>query len=565
MNVQLKNIDHPLPFLGEELLRHGVISTIDLEKALAFHEKLGGKLTNILIRIGAVSEDRLLAALSSILKIPLWQRTDIPINPESFHELAGTAGLEIDWWLDQEIFAWKDGQDLWCVTKDIVSDSIEEVLIQKYPQFTIRFGLIQGNELERLLEQISHQQDGSVAMDSDVNRLRALAEEAPVIEFVNNLLSQGFEKNASDVHIEPKEHEFDVRYRIDGILFTQFTLGIERFAAAASRIKLISNMDIAERRLPQDGRLSLRLSGENIDIRVSSVPGIFGESIVMRLLPKERKGFNLESLGLAPDHLEYFKKLINEPHGIILVTGPTGSGKSTTLYSLLEAINDRHKKIITVEDPVEYQIPGITQIQVHSEIGYEFSSALRAILRQDPDIIMIGEIRDLETAEIAVQSSLTGHLVLSTLHTNDAIGAFSRLIDMGVEPFLVATPVRAVLAQRLVRKLCPDCAEEGAPLPFFQKMGSELADTYLNKARPSWKIAKGCASCQETGYRTRVGIYEIIPVSVQLQELILKNCPAAEMLVVAREQGCRTMREDGILKAYQGITSVEEVLRVTAG
>jgi general secretion pathway protein E len=566
MSLPLDHIDdHTVPYLGEELLRLGVISNVDLEKALAFHEQLGGKLTNILIRIGAVSEDRLLAALSSISKLPVWRLADIPVELEKFQDLVNIGNLEIDWWLDQEIFAWTDDKVLWCVSKDTVSDSIEEVLTQNYPEYQLQFGLVQGNELERVLEQISRQQDGSLFMDSDVNRLRALAEEAPVIEFVNNLLSQGFEKNASDVHIEPKEHDFDVRYRIDGILFTQFTLGIERFAAAASRIKLISNMDIAERRLPQDGRLSIRLSGEDVDIRVSSVPGVYGESIVMRLLPKERKGFSLESLGLAADHLQYFKQLITEPHGILLVTGPTGSGKSTTLYSLLEAINDRRKKIITVEDPVEYRIPGITQIQVHSEIAYKFSSALRAILRQDPDIIMIGEIRDLETAEIAVQSSLTGHLVLSTLHTNDAIGAFSRLIDMGVEPFLVATPIRAVLAQRLVRRLCPECAEEGLPLPFFQELGTQLAEKYLPGIPPAWKNAKGCSTCQGTGYRTRVGIYEIIPVGTQMQELILKNSPAADMLALARQQGCRTMREDGLLKAYQGITSVEEVLRVTTG
>ncbi len=550
-------------YLGEELLRLGVISEVDLEKSLIFHEQLGGKLTNILIRIGAVSEERLIVALSEISKLPTWKLADIPVEPENFTGLAREAKLDLDWWFDQEIFAWKADDTLWCVAKDIVPDSIEEIITGRYPELKIRFGLIQGNELEQLLDRLTKSKNDVAFHDSDATRLKALAEEAPVIEFVNNLLSQGFEQNASDIHIEPKEHDFDVRYRIDGILFRKFTLGIERFAAASSRIKLISNMDIAERRLPQDGQFSMRLSGEDVDIRVSSVPGVYGESIVMRLLPKERKGFNINSLGLGTDHRKFFKQLIKEPHGIILVTGPTGSGKSTTLYSILQSINNQQKKIITVEDPVEYRIPGITQIQVHSEIGYKFSSALRAILRQDPDIIMIGEIRDFETAEIAVQSSLTGHLVLSTLHTNDAIGAFSRLVDMGIEPFLVATPVRAVLAQRLVRKLCRKCAVQTTPLPSIQDIGIELSEQYLSGASPAWKAPRGCHACQGTGYRGRSAIYEIIPMTTQMQELILKNSPVADMVKLAKKQGYRTMREDGFLKAFQGITSIDEVLRVT--
>jgi general secretion pathway protein E len=285
----------------------------------------------------------------------------------------------------------------------------------------------------------------------------------------------------------------------------------------------------------------------------------------MRLLPKERKGFSLNSLGFADDHLQILYQLIAEPHGILLVTGPTGSGKSTTLYSVLETINDSRKKIITVEDPVEFRIAGITQIQVHTDIGYTFSSALRAILRQDPDIIMIGEIRDLETAEIAIQSSLTGHLVLSTLHTNDAIGAFSRLINMGVEPFLVATPVRAVMAQRLVRKVCPFCAEIFSPPPFIQEISHELAQRYSLGVDPLWRAAKGCPKCRGTGYQGRIGIYEIIPVDATIQELILKNCPVTEMRDTAQRQGYRTMRDDGLMKSYQGVTTVDEVLRVTAG
>jgi general secretion pathway protein E len=386
-----------------------------------------------------------------------------------------------------------------------------------------------------------------------------------VIEVVNNVFSQAMDQGASDIHVEPEERVFHIRLRIDGVLHTRLTLPRERYPAVASRIKLISGMDIAERRLPQDGRISTRVSGQEIDVRVSSVPGVHGESIVMRILPKERQSFRLENLGFAPDHLELFQSWAREPHGIILVTGPTGSGKSTTLYGTLEAINDRNNKIITVEDPVEYQLEGITQIQTHAEIDYTFARALRAILRQDPDVIMIGEIRDLETASIAVQAALTGHLVFSTLHTNDAISAFTRLIDMGVEPFMVATSVRAVQAQRLVRRLCPECAEPAEPLDAVRDVVAAVRDQLHIPGEENWLRAEGCSSCQGTGYRGRLGIYELIDLTPELQREVLANRSAADLWEVARSQGVRSLREDGLIKASRGWTSVEEIARVTGG
>lgn len=396
--------------------------------------------------------------------------------------------------------------------------------------------------------------------------LRELAEEAPIIELVNSLISQAIEEGSSDLHVEPEEREVVVRFRIDGVLHMRHNFPRERFDAVASRIKLISGMDIAERRLPQDGRISTRSSGVDMDIRVSAVPGVFGESMVMRFLPKERKDLSLTALGMEPDHQELMEKWLGYANGIVLVTGPTGSGKSTTLYTALDHINDNSRKIITVEDPVEYKMKGITQIQVHSDIGYTFASSLRAILRQDPDVIMIGEIRDLETAEIAIQAALTGHLVLSTLHTNDALGAFTRLVDMGVEPFLVASSVRAVQAQRLVRKLCEKCSEPAPEPPELLQFISEHHSELIMKhnIKPKWRAPRGCPHCRNSGYKGRIGIYELADVTRTLQTAIVDQASTEDLAKLMTERGYRNLQNDGILKAMQGLTTIEEVMRITS-
>ena len=441
---------------------------------------------------------------------------------------------------------------------------VGEMLARRLPAGEWSWRIARSQDLERLQDMVGRAtREGGDDGDDDVGHLRELAEEAPVIELVNNMLAQAMDQHASDIHIEPEETVFHVRMRIDGILQTRMTLPASRYPAVASRVKLISGMDIAERRLPQDGRMSTRVSGQEVDIRASAVPAVHGESLVMRLLPKERQDLSLEKLGFAPRDLSMFRGWTREPHGIVLVTGPTGSGKSTTLYGALEEINGRDRKIITVEDPVEYQVPGVTQIQAVADIGYTFSRALRAILRQDPDVIMIGEIRDLETAEIAVQSALTGHLVLSTLHTNDAVSAFTRLVDMGLEPFLVATSVRAVQAQRLVRRLCPDCAAPTTVLPAIAEPVERIAAE--RGIVPAWRQAVGCARCQGTGYRGRLGIYELVDVTPALQELVLSRATAERMRALVDTQGGRTLREDGLLKACAGFTSMEEVVRVTGG
>lgn len=560
MNVEIQ------PRLGEMLITEDLVSEQDIQRALDFQQRFGGRLGAVLIRMGAISEDSLLQVLSKQLDLPIIHNNNIPFDANFLLQQVENSGIEKDWWLDQEVMLWtSEDETLHCVARNPLDETLHEIFEHIYAEQDINWYLIRNQDLDRILDLLAKAQgDGELDNIDDINVLRELAEGAPVVEFVNNMFSQAIDRRASDVHIEPEEHTFFVRYRVDGVLYEHINLPKERFNPIASRIKLISGLDIAERRLPQDGRLNIRVSGQDLDIRVSCLPGVHGESIVMRLLPKERQTSRLQQLGFAPDHLQMFNNWISEPHGIILVTGPTGSGKSTTLYAALDAVNNRSQKIITVEDPVEYQLKGVTQVQAHSEIGLTFASALRSILRQDPDIVMIGEIRDVETAEIAIQASLTGHLVLSTLHTNDSVSAFTRLVDMGVEPFLVATSVKSVQAQRLVRRLCPHCAEPDEPLADIQTRTQALLPEAFKDKTADWKKAVGCHECQGSGYSGRIGIYELVEISSELQSLVLQHAPAAELRKIANSKGYRTLREDGWIKAYQGITSVDEVLRITS-
>lgn len=550
--------------IGSLLLQRGLINARDIDKASAFQQQFKGRFGAILVRIGAISEDALLPVLAEQLNLHLLGNTELPGQPETVLGAIQLSGLAPAWFQDQRVLVW-EGSDgvIQCASRNPIDSNLQETLSAAYPSHQLAWNFARTQDVENALKLVQPSSPGE--LHDEIAHLRELAEEAPVVELVNNLLSQATDDGASDIHLEPEERIFTARYRIDGVLHLRLTLPRERFDAVASRIKLISGMDIAERRLPQDGRISTRASGIEMDIRVSCVPGVNGESIVMRLLPKERADLNLDAMGMEPDHLQQFMRWVNEPHGILLVTGPTGSGKSTTLYAGLEKANDRTRKIITVEDPVEYKMPGITQIQTQSDIGYTFARALRAILRQDPDIIMIGEIRDLETAEIAVQSALTGHMVLSTLHTNDSLSAFTRLLDMGVEPFLVASAVRAVQAQRLVRKLCDKCAIPTTPAPSLIETTENIRARApkLFTGPPRWRVARGCPECRGSGYRGRLGIFEFLEVTPQIQEAIMRQQPATAMLKIAQQQGYRDLREDGLIKAWRGLTSTDEVLRVT--
>jgi len=550
------------PLLGAMLVDAGLIGAADLERALALQATIGGRLGSVLMRTGALSEDNLLATLRTQLGLPLLGADVVMPDEDDLRAAAALTPSGLEWMLDQQVLAWLDGEALWCAARDPLSPSLREAMRHAFAPREASFCLCRAQDLERTLDALAQHARQAAGDDGDVRHLREMAEEAPVVELVNNLMAQAVEQRASDIHLEPEERQFSVRFRIDGVLHSRLHLPRDRFDAVASRLKLISGMDIAERRLPQDGRMSIRVGGQDMDVRVSSLPGVHGESIVMRLLPKERKELRLERLGFERDHLAMMREWTQQANGIVLVTGPTGSGKSTTLYGALAASNDGFKKIITVEDPVEFRLPAITQIQAHADIGLTFANALRSILRQDPDVIMIGEIRDLETAEIAVQAALTGHLVLSTLHTNDAISAFTRLVDMGVEPFLVATPVRAVQAQRLVRRLCT-CSRPGHVHVSIEQEASPWASQVLDSTEPQWREAVGCELCMDTGYRGRLGIYEMVPVSVAMQQLIVGGASVNEMKALARSEGHRSLRDDGLLKAWQGLTTVEEVLRVT--
>ncbi len=397
--------------------------------------------------------------------------------------------------------------------------------------------------------------------EADVETLKDLASEAPVIRLVNLIVQRAVESRASDIHVEPFEGQLKVRYRIDGVLSESEAPPAHSTAAIISRIKLMAKLNIAERRLPQDGRISLRVQGKELDLRVSTVPTMFGESVVIRLLDKESVKFDFGALGFDGEPLKRFKHILDMPHGIVLVTGPTGSGKSTTLYTALSRLNTAEKKIITVEDPVEYQVAGINQIQVKPQIDLTFSSALRSIVRQDPDIIMVGEMRDLETARIAVQSALTGHLVLSTLHTNDAAGGITRLLDMGVDDYLITSTINGILAQRLVRRLCQHCKEAYEPLPeLVDELG--LDEFSADGEAVTLYHPSGCEECGGSGYFGRLSLTEALVMNDEIRRLVMRHANAGEIQRAAIDDGMDTLRRDGLRKSVTGLTTLEEVARV---
>ncbi len=456
-----------------------------------------------------------------------------------------------------------------------VSDPFDSALlnsVQFAAQSPVVFGLAPRSEIEKALKryygvgaETLEELDEDEALDLDISSDKEITEgdqEASVIKFVNQVIWEAFKDRSTDIHFEPAEDELRIRYRIDGILHqTPMPPQLKRFQAALiSRIKVMAGMNISEKRLPQDGRINVRIKGEEIDIRVSTVPTVYGESVSLRLLTRGKIFLGLEKLGFAPAEENALREIVLKPHGILLVTGPTGAGKSTSLYAFLSTINSVHKRIITIEEPVEYELKGINQIAVRADIGLTFAMGLRHILRQDPNVIMVGEVRDLETAEIAIRAALTGHLVFSTLHTNDAPSAFTRLIDMGIEPFLVASSVEAVLAQRLVRTICKHCkTEQRVERDYLLKIGFPADQIETAK----FYKGAGCESCRQLGYQGRMGIYELLILTEQLRPLILNRSAASTIAAKAIEGGMRTLRSDGWIKVMAGQTTIEEVLRVT--
>jgi general secretion pathway protein E len=553
--------------LGEMLVKEALITPEVLDAALARASTTGELLGEALVAMGAVGVDEVLRVVAAQQGLPYLSRDDLPSTLPAVKNLSpkylrqyGVCPVSVD------------GGVLTVATSDPLNPIIADDLRQATGLATIRFVVsppeaiteaidraYQGanTPLQRIVEGMDDDRATGDA-DEDVNHLRDMAFEAPVVRLVNLLIENAISAHASDIHVEPFEDTLRIRYRIDGVLFDQEAPPRRLQAAVTSRIKIMAEMNIAERRLPQDGRIRVTLQARRVDIRVSTVPTVHGESIVMRLLDRSSVFLPLEDLGFSPSIRSRFEALIKRPHGILLVTGPTGSGKTTTLYAALDKINSPDRKIITVEDPVEYQLKGVNQIPVRSKIGLTFATGLRHIVRQDPDVILVGEIRDLETAEIAIQAALTGHLVFSTLHTNDAPGAITRLEDMGVEPYLVSSVLEGVLAQRLVRRICEACRVPDTPTPAdLEALGVDLHGRY------TLFRGKGCDECRGTGYRGRFGIYELFPITEEVRGLVLRRASTPEIRRHAIEAGMVTLRLDGWMKARNGLTTVEEILRVT--
>jgi len=544
------------------LLERGKLTAGDLGRARRLADDAGEPLLRMVVRLGLVSERDMAQAMAEVLELPLADPALFPSEPVA----EGLFALRF--LKDARVLPLADEQGS---VRVAVADAADPFVLQALAEAAgkpIEALVALPSEIESALTRLYEKPAEAQAEaepefedfdEEDIEHLKDLASEAPVIRMVNHLIQKAVESRASDIHIEPFADELKVRYRVDGILKEVDAPPVRSTAAVISRVKIMAKLNIAERRLPQDGRIPIRVQGKELDLRVSTVPTMFGESVVMRLLDKESVRFDFDALGFDGSPRDRMLGILDMPYGILLVTGPTGSGKSTTLYTALSRLNTQERKIITVEDPVEYQLPGINQIQVKSSIGMTFSGALRAIVRQDPDIIMVGEMRDLETARIAVQSALTGHVVLSTLHTNDASSGVTRLLDMGVEDYLLTSTVNGILAQRLVRRLCSHCREPYNPRP-------ELAARFDRLGRQPGTITLyrpvGCEHCNGTGYRGRLVIAEVLLMTDPVRKLVLGHATATEIQKAAIAEGMVTMYEDGLRKSLDGRTTVEEVLRV---
>ena len=555
--------------LGEILIERGKLETTNLERALHVQEAdTRERIGAILIRTGITAERDVIDALAVQLNLPVVQAADYPELPVLEERIAvrfikESRALPLHEDEAQLILAMTDPLDAYVLSAfELVTHRIVVPRLAVPTDLDAAFERLYGSGKTSMDQIVGEAQTRDVdSANEDLQQLKELASEAPIIRLVSLIISHALEARASDIHIEPFENRLIVRYRVDGVMH-EVESPPRRFSAAViSRIKIMASLDIAERRLPQDGRIKLRIQGKEIDLRVSTVPIMHGESVVMRILDKSSTALDFATLGFDPTVLERFLEVLMQPHGIVLVTGPTGSGKTTTLYTALDKLNNPDIKILTVEDPVEYQMEGINQIQVKPQIGLNFANALRSIVRQDPDVIMIGEIRDLETAQIAVQSALTGHMVLSTLHTNDAASTVNRLLDMGMDDYLLTSTVNGILAQRLVRTLCLHCRQAYPALP------EVVEEMQLKRYTPAnsvtlWRPV-GCKECGGTGYSGRVSIIELLVMSDSIRSMVMRHVTSGEVRQQAIAEGMQTMYENGLSKAVAGVTTIEEVLRVT--
>jgi len=551
---------------GAFLTDENIITSLVLDRARRAARTTGERFDRVLTKLGLMSETELASVLARYLSIPLASAADVPAEPIQPDMIrpdfvrrnrvmplavdAGTLSVGVtDPFNDEPLRALGYLTNLTVTPSIFVPADFEKAYEALY--------------IDPAAESSVDPAAGAEANEVDVQRLRDMASEAPTIRLVNQIIFSAVEMRASDIHIEPNVDSVLVRYRIDGALRTAQTLAPNLRAAVTSRIKIMSRLDIAERRLPQDGRIKIAVRGIDIDFRVSTIPTVFGESVVMRILDRSRVDLDFEKLGFHEKHIAALQELMAQPNGIILVTGPTGSGKTTTLYTALKGLNSSDRKLFTVEDPIEYQLAGINQVQVQPAIGLDFPHALRSILRQDPDIIMIGEIRDLETAQIAIQSSLTGHLVFSTLHTNSAAATMTRLVDMGIENYLLASTVKGVLAQRLVRCLCRHCAEPHDNAGFWGEEIARRAQTIEIGGAPRIRRPRGCVECGQSGFAGRTTIAELLLIDAGIHRMILDTSSDAEIERAAHSGGMSTMYESGIAKVWRGDTTIEEVLQAT--
>ena len=551
--------------LGEVLVEAGLITRVQLDQALLQQNTTGERLGKVLVSMGVATQDAIAKAIASQLGVEYvnLQALTIPDDvlttlPEAVIRRYQVMPVRADG--DALVVGMVDPLDVVAlddIRRVVDRDLIPAVITQEGFQNAVNQYPALESSLDQVIQEIRPVDVGEE--EPGIDKLREIVDDAPVVRLVNLMLVQAIRQGASDVHVEPQEGRLRIRYRIDGTLYSVMTAPKHVQAATTSRIKIMANMNIAERRAPQDGRIELRVDGREIDLRVSSVPTTFGEKVVMRILDKRAALVGIDKLGLMGSDLPRFESLITRPYGIILITGPTGSGKTTSLYAILNRINKTEVNIITIEDPVEYQLGGISQVQINPKAGLTFATGLRSFLRQDPDIIMVGEIRDEETARIAIHAALTGHLVLSTLHTNDAPGAVTRMVDMGIEPFLVSSSVLGVVAQRLVRILCTRCREPYAPpAEVVARYGLAAPGDPL----PMLYRAKGCEACNTIGYKGRVGLFEIMIMDDELRALVAKQAASDVIKRAAIGTGMSTLQQDGVAKVLAGTTSLEEMLRV---
>jgi type IV pilus assembly protein PilB len=556
--------------IGQKLVEAGLIETGALVKAAQQQKTTGGTVVGNLVRIGAISEDALLEFLERHYHVPATDLRSYEPDPALTKLIPGEVAIKfmalpvsrvgrrlvVAMSNPSNIFALDDIKFItgYEVEPRVASDALLKKAIDRaYDSAGTMADVMKGIEEDLSVVE----EDETAEMDAGI----AGADEAPIVKLVNSLIADAVRKGASDIHVEPYEKSMRVRFRIDGVLQEMMAPPFKFKAAILSRLKIMAELDIAERRVPQDGRIKIKVINRTIDLRVSTLPTIFGEKIVMRILDKTNLNIDLEKLGFEPQPMKEFVGAIANPYGMVLVTGPTGSGKTTTLYSALSRINTPEVNVMTAEDPVEYNLDGINQVLVHEDVGLTFAAALKAFLRQDPNIIMVGEIRDYDTASIAVKAALTGHLVLSTLHTNDAPSAIGRLIDMGIEPFLVASSINLVLAQRLVRRVCAACRR---PIELSEEVLAELQLLPEQTRGAAFAEGNGCVDCSNTGYRGRQGVYEVMPLSPRLRDLVLDRAPAGQLKSVAMEEGMLTLRRDALEKLKRSLTTVEEVLKETA-